>query len=398
MEATAHRLAATEHHARELSDGEAPTVDVAYRSLLDDLVGYCSRRCPDPHLAEDVAQETFLRAVVRARATGDVPRWPWLMVTATRLLRDMATRDVPVGTVLGADPITARSAEDDAVTRDDVAWLQEAVASLSPMQRDVMLLEDSGWSAQETARALRTTQDNVRQARRRARANLQARWEQRGQGVLLFPVLGWDQVRAWVARWRQRLLPTEAGSIGPVAEALGSVAAATLVTVVGIGIMPTMPDAASGEEQDHAATSAPHGTLDELFAAATARRDGSVGADQDAATWLDEAMEIPEQNTTPPGEPAAENFSVAVTAADVPAASGVSVIEQTNPRAGVQATDEDESTRTIDQSALIDGFAGPIGVIGEVPIYCEGLSGSTLCTAYDTAVPLIRDDGEERSD
>src|SRR5215212_6643352 len=85
-----------------------------YRDTLDDFYGVVSRRCDgDRDLAEDVVQETWLRAVRAWRADG-VPERPlaWLTTVAARLLSnhfrspgvDRADRDA-------ADTLAAPDAE-----------------------------------------------------------------------------------------------------------------------------------------------------------------------------------------------------------------------------------------------------------------------------------------------
>ncbi len=59
-----------------------------YRDTLDDFYGVVSRRCDgDRELAEDVVQETWLRAVRSWRADG-IPERPmaWLTTVASRIL------------------------------------------------------------------------------------------------------------------------------------------------------------------------------------------------------------------------------------------------------------------------------------------------------------------------
>ena len=67
-----------------------------YRNTIDDLYGFVSRRCDgDRELAEDVTQETWLRAV-RAWRTDGLPDTPlaWLSTVAARLLSNHFRRPV----------------------------------------------------------------------------------------------------------------------------------------------------------------------------------------------------------------------------------------------------------------------------------------------------------------
>lgn len=68
-----------------------------YRDTMDDLYGFVSRRCDgERELAEDVTQETWLRAVKSWPVDG-VPDVPiaWLKTVASRLLINLRRRQAP---------------------------------------------------------------------------------------------------------------------------------------------------------------------------------------------------------------------------------------------------------------------------------------------------------------
>jgi RNA polymerase sigma-70 factor (ECF subfamily) len=82
-----------------------------YRATIDELYGYVSRRCDgDRHLAEDVTQETWLRAV-KAWHAGGVPDRPlaWLATVSRNLLanhfrrRPWETLDDNIAETIAAD-------------------------------------------------------------------------------------------------------------------------------------------------------------------------------------------------------------------------------------------------------------------------------------------------------
>ena len=65
-----------------------------YRETVDDLFAFVSRRCDgDRELAEDITQETWLRAV-RAWRTDGLPERPlaWLCTVSARLLSNYRRR------------------------------------------------------------------------------------------------------------------------------------------------------------------------------------------------------------------------------------------------------------------------------------------------------------------
>src|SRR5688500_2368227 len=68
-----------------------------YRDTMDDLYEFVSRRCDgDRELAEDVTQETWLRAV-KSWSVDGVPDVPiaWLKTVASRLLINLRRRQAP---------------------------------------------------------------------------------------------------------------------------------------------------------------------------------------------------------------------------------------------------------------------------------------------------------------
>lgn len=95
-----------------------------YRETVAPLYGYISRRCGgERHAAEDVTQETWLRAVREWRRTG-VPDTPlaWLTTVARNLLLNQHRRptalsidDVPPASVLDALDALDRDAAGDSV-------------------------------------------------------------------------------------------------------------------------------------------------------------------------------------------------------------------------------------------------------------------------------------------
>jgi RNA polymerase sigma-70 factor (ECF subfamily) len=99
-----------------------------YGATIDALYGYASRKCGgDRQLAEDVTQETWLRAVREWRRSG-VPRTPlaWLTVVARNLILNHYRR-------LGRTPIAHVPAEDllAAVDEDRVSESSEAASMVS---------------------------------------------------------------------------------------------------------------------------------------------------------------------------------------------------------------------------------------------------------------------------
>jgi RNA polymerase sigma-70 factor (ECF subfamily) len=100
-----------------------------YWETIDALYGYSSRRCGGQReLAEDVTQETWLRAVREWRAKG-VPASPigWLTTVARNLIVDQLRRAEP----LPLDSVPATSDVLTAVEQNDVSDSAEITSLVS---------------------------------------------------------------------------------------------------------------------------------------------------------------------------------------------------------------------------------------------------------------------------
>src|SRR3982750_4446701 len=76
--------------------GDAAAFDELYRRYFSRLRRYCEKRVGDPHEAEEVAQEAFVRAL-RAMPgfAGDRRFYPWMTVIAQRLCIDHHRHSAP---------------------------------------------------------------------------------------------------------------------------------------------------------------------------------------------------------------------------------------------------------------------------------------------------------------
>ena len=164
-------LAATEERVRRI-----------YRETLDDFYRVVSRRCDgDRELAEDVVQETWLRAVRAWRSDG-IPDRPiaWLTTVASRLLANHFRRQPPArlddgeaGTVASADASAAREANERR------SLVERALARLPVLQ--MRLLEAFHLDrrpvaeiASELGLTERAVEGRLRRARQRLRAHIES--------------------------------------------------------------------------------------------------------------------------------------------------------------------------------------------------------------------------------
>ena len=181
----------TARDATELDD--FPTLTERYQR---ELLAHCYRMSGSVHEAEDLVQETFLRAwKASASFQGRSSVRTWLYRIATNVcltnLENKPRRPLPAG--LGtADQMAGDALE----SNHEVAWLEPvpdaaitvaekdtirlafvaALQHLPARQRAVLILRDVlRWSAAETAEALDTTVAAVNSALQRAHAQMQER-------------------------------------------------------------------------------------------------------------------------------------------------------------------------------------------------------------------------------
>jgi RNA polymerase sigma-70 factor, ECF subfamily len=200
--------------AEQLSDMRAAP---AFAALVErhrgELQVHCYRMLGSPDDAEDLVQETFLRAWrsrERFGADGRFSVRAWLYRIATNacldVLRGRARRVMPPDVVPAADPTVLPSPPADLPwiqpypdrLLDEVAAPEEepggvvvaretielafiaAIQHLPPRQRAVLILRDVlGWSAQEAALHLESTVASINSALQRARATLRHRLGER---------------------------------------------------------------------------------------------------------------------------------------------------------------------------------------------------------------------------
>ncbi|MBW4039713.1 MAG: sigma-70 family RNA polymerase sigma factor [Acidobacteria bacterium] len=138
--------------------------------------------------AEDVAQEAFLKAFKKlADFRGEAKFSTWLISITLNEARGRLRRQATVrmesldnsredgGTLSPALLRDWREIPSDALERHEISqMLQDAIANLSPMYREVLLLRDvEEFSIEETATALRITTGTVKVRLHRARMMMQ---------------------------------------------------------------------------------------------------------------------------------------------------------------------------------------------------------------------------------
>jgi RNA polymerase sigma-70 factor (ECF subfamily) len=138
----------------------------------DPLVRMLWRRTGDRDRAEDIAQETFARAV---EAPPRNPR-PWLFAVALNLVREDARKALRQGRrlqLLKNELEPAAPPPDEAVERGDrAARVRAALEQLNERDREALLLKAEGFSYDEIAETLGLAKGAIGTTLARARRRL----------------------------------------------------------------------------------------------------------------------------------------------------------------------------------------------------------------------------------
>ena len=154
-------------------------VERLFHLYHDPLVRYLTRRLGDRDWAEEVAQETFLRALRQERLTNERA---WLFAVATNLVRDEARKDARRRRHLA---LLAEQARDEAVEPEptsleraqEAAFARRAVDALVERDRLALLMREEGLDYNEIAEALGLSPSSVGTTLARARRRLVEAYE-----------------------------------------------------------------------------------------------------------------------------------------------------------------------------------------------------------------------------
>ena len=160
--------------------------DRLFRTYNAQLVRYLTRRLGDSDLAEEVAQETFVRALRQNELQNERA---WLFAVATNLVRDEARRTARQRKHL---MVLAEQERDSvfepplttAETAHEAAIARQALESLAERDRLALLMREEGLNYEEIAAALELSVGSVGTTLARARRRLAETYEslQKGDG------------------------------------------------------------------------------------------------------------------------------------------------------------------------------------------------------------------------
>ena len=155
-------------------------LDSLFRQYNEPLVRYLTRRLGDRDWAEEVAQETFLRA---ARQKTIESERSWLFAVATNLIRDEARKDLRRRRHLellaqeAKDAERAAPQEEALVRAEDAAAARKALDMLAERDREALLMREEGLDYNEIAKALELSVGSVGTTLARARRRLVEAYE-----------------------------------------------------------------------------------------------------------------------------------------------------------------------------------------------------------------------------
>lgn len=214
--------------------GDRQAFDELYRRYHHRLVAYCQRRVGDRHVAEELAQDAFVRAL-RALPTfaGERRFYPWLVVIAQRLCIDHHRRSARVEPSAEIETGAVEPDHDALWAAVDHGHLASAVERLAPRHREVLeLREQRGWSYQQLASHLGVPVTTVEALLHRARKALRREYAAvAGEDAGRLAAFG--GLAALLVRTKGWLAALRAEQVAPAA------AAATLagVAVLGVGAL-----------------------------------------------------------------------------------------------------------------------------------------------------------------
>ena len=151
-----------------------------FRTYHATLVRYLTRRLGDRDWAEEVAQETFVRAL---RQETIVNERAWLFAVATNLVRDEARKDARrrrhLSLLAEEEKDTYVEPEQTSLERaQETAMARKAIDALAERDRLALLMREEGLDYSEIAEALELSPGSVGTTLSRARRRLVESYEE----------------------------------------------------------------------------------------------------------------------------------------------------------------------------------------------------------------------------
>jgi RNA polymerase sigma factor (sigma-70 family) len=153
-----------------------------FNLYYESLVRMIYRRTGDRDRAEDLAQETFARAV---SAPPDNPR-PWLFAVALNLVREdgrrASTRGRRLELLRSESEASSARPDSDYDRNEDTARVRAALTTLKERDREALLLKAEGFNYEEIAATLGLAKGAVGTTLARARRRLVEAYREQERG------------------------------------------------------------------------------------------------------------------------------------------------------------------------------------------------------------------------
>lgn len=163
--------------ARRLTrvQGRVDDLERLFRTYYEPLVRYLTRRLGDRDWAEELAQETFVRAMNQEKLASERA---WLFAVATNLLRDETRKQARRRKhleLLRADAEAEEAVEPQPTSMEraeEAALARRALEALNERDREALLMREEGLDYPEIAAALGLSSGSVGTTLSRARRRL----------------------------------------------------------------------------------------------------------------------------------------------------------------------------------------------------------------------------------
>lgn len=152
-----------------------------FREYHDQLVRFLTRQTGDRDVAEEIAQETFVRALAQDTIASERS---WIFAVAMNLVRDEGRKSVRRQKRLqlmreqeGDDAVMVQPPITNVERNEDRAMARQALGALAERDRDALLMREEGLSYEEIAKALDLSLGSVGTTLSRARRRLMEAYE-----------------------------------------------------------------------------------------------------------------------------------------------------------------------------------------------------------------------------
>jgi RNA polymerase sigma-70 factor, ECF subfamily len=379
-----------------LQGDEGESFAVLYRRFFPRLVRMCERRTGDRSIAEDIAQETLIRAHANLEGfDANRPMWPWLKTIATRLVIDHARERARE--VLG-DPADRPTDCDDERWRVERAVLSQALSRLPRQQHIAMQLRYlDDWTPSEVAAFLGVSRSAVEQLFFRARRKFRHEYRKASRGAFGFLLLPAGAIRrrlhriaernrSWIGFSSEPLLGGASNSIATGVAAL----VVTLATLVPSGTAATFASGGATGSSTNVSSTPPAGRAMVALAPSLVRRVARTSS-------LADSLLHPTKNATPEDtqfnsiaqSPNYEQDHTLIAAGSVPCAQATCPVLFTSRDGG--ATWNRMATQNFQGSSVLL----PPGYPADRRIFAMGPTGLQISTdagaSFDRPLPLQGD-------